>query len=544
MSNNLNLQLNDVAYQNFGFNVYLTKDTLDLNEEIDLSSFQQVLPTVSIGATNTHIYAQATAPITAIEGDLWFDTDDDNTIYRWTSGSWTSVKDGGIAGKITTFFQDGIPTSLSAGDLWFDTNDTNKLYRAAAAGADQITAGEWVAAIDTDIAQAISDAATAQSTADGKIVTFYQSAVPTATDAGDLWYDTDDGKTYRATAAGDDQITAGEWERIDVGLNPTLIDALNTTNAPAAAGADVTAANTAAAIASQGALATANTADFDTQVAGAEKPDDNATVGAIAGTNLKDSSANTLGDTDIMNIKSMVAGATINGATLPVPVYQNTTDNEVYACDGNDTAKLKFIGFAISNSTDGNAINVQIAGRVAGFTGLTEGVNYFVQDAVGTIGVAKGTYVVLVGVATSATEIKIISENDEGSQAEFIASDVLRASLDTERNSGGDPALVKVKEFSVKHAGTIRIKFDLKSQSGGTSVKGRIYINGVAVGTLQANDTTSYVTFSQDISGIDGDDEIELWIGQSGAYAYARNFRLYWNKISVIDYTENYDSNP
>jgi len=143
-------------------------------------------------------------------------------------------------GKVTTFYQTGIPTSLAIGDLWIDTDDTNKLYRAEIAGADQIIAGEWVIVRDTGIATAISNAATAQSTADSKIVTFYQSAIPTATDAGDFFYDTDDGKTYRSTSIGDTLIQVGQWERIDVGLNPSLIDALQTTNAPAAANADVT----------------------------------------------------------------------------------------------------------------------------------------------------------------------------------------------------------------------------------------------------------------------------------------------------------------
>jgi len=114
--------------------------------------------------------------------------------------------------KITTFYQDAIPTSLATGDLWVDTNDKNKLYRAASAGANEIKAGEWVAARDTDIAQAITNAATAQSTADSKIVTFYQDSIPTATDAGDLWIDTNDGnKMYRSTAAGDNEVKAGEW---------------------------------------------------------------------------------------------------------------------------------------------------------------------------------------------------------------------------------------------------------------------------------------------------------------------------------------------
>ena len=101
------------------------------------------------------------------------------------------------------------------------------------------------------------------------------------------------------------------------------------------------------------------------------------------------------------------AGATIAGATLPVPVYQNSTDNEFYACDANDTAAMRFLGFAVSDSTDGNPIDVQFTGIVPGFTGLTEGVNYYLQDAVGTIGTTVGTNEVLVGIAISETELLI-----------------------------------------------------------------------------------------------------------------------------------------
>lgn len=50
--------------------------------------------------------------------------------------------------KAVTFAQDGVPTSLAVGDLWLDTNDNNKLYRAASVGADEITAGEWIAVPD------------------------------------------------------------------------------------------------------------------------------------------------------------------------------------------------------------------------------------------------------------------------------------------------------------------------------------------------------------------------------------------------------------
>lgn len=131
---------------------------------------------------------------------------------------------------------------------------------------------------------------------------------------------------------------------------------------------------------------------------------------AMAGTTDTPSSTNpfmTRNDNRAGLQKSVTAGATINGATLPVPVYQNTTDNQYYACDGNDLATLKFQGFAVSNSTDNNPINIQTGGIVSGFSGLDEGVAYFVSDTVGTIQNSPGTYPVMVGVAISTTELLI-----------------------------------------------------------------------------------------------------------------------------------------
>ena len=118
----------------------------------------------------------------------------------------------GSTGVTVTFAQDAIPTSLHAGDLWIDTNDGNKLYRATGVGDDQITAGEWVLYQD-----------------DNKITTFYQSGVPTAIAAGDLWIDSDDNKLYRATSAGDDQIVAGEWILQDAGIATGWSHASDTT---------------------------------------------------------------------------------------------------------------------------------------------------------------------------------------------------------------------------------------------------------------------------------------------------------------------------
>ena len=90
----------------------------------------------------------------------------------------------GIAdGKIVSFFQTSAPTATGVGDIWFDTDDGNKMYRWGGSS--------WVAAQDTLITTAIGDAADAQATADGKVNTFFQASAPTPEAVGDLWFETD-----------------------------------------------------------------------------------------------------------------------------------------------------------------------------------------------------------------------------------------------------------------------------------------------------------------------------------------------------------------
>ena len=95
------------------------------------------------------------------------------------------------------------------------------------AQADATTAIADAATAQADATTAIANAATAQAEADGKIRTFFQDAVPTAENAGDIWFDTNDGlKMHRATSAGDNQVTGGQWEHVDL----TIIDGGNITS--------------------------------------------------------------------------------------------------------------------------------------------------------------------------------------------------------------------------------------------------------------------------------------------------------------------------
>ena len=144
------------------------------------------------------VYYQAGTPTGMSEGDIWVDTDDDNKTYVYSGSAWVATSntdalqalaDAAAAqstadGKIVAYYQDAQPSGGSEGDIWFDTNDGNKIY--------VYTSGAWVESQDTDIADAINQAQTAQSTADGKAVVYYQTGQPSGASAGDLWVDTDD----------------------------------------------------------------------------------------------------------------------------------------------------------------------------------------------------------------------------------------------------------------------------------------------------------------------------------------------------------------
>jgi hypothetical protein len=109
------------------------------------------------GAGGAKTYRQDTQPATGYEGDLWFDTDDDNKLYTYTGSAWSSVRDLGIAaaqtaasaaqttadGKNKVYRQTAEPTggTYAEGDLWFDTDDNNKIYRRTGSVWTAVTLG-------------------------------------------------------------------------------------------------------------------------------------------------------------------------------------------------------------------------------------------------------------------------------------------------------------------------------------------------------------------------------------------------------------------
>jgi len=184
----------------------------------------------------TTFYQDAEPVAGMSEGDWWVDTNDSFKTYVYSGAAWvatTSVDalqalaDAATSlaiadGEIIGFYQDAEPAAgvSSFGDIWIDTDEadpltTGAIYRYQDVAGGSTGALAWRAASTSAIGLVYLNAAGAQSTADGKIVTYYQDGIPTSDGAGDLWVDTNDSyKVYRAAIAGADQITAGEWEPI------------------------------------------------------------------------------------------------------------------------------------------------------------------------------------------------------------------------------------------------------------------------------------------------------------------------------------------
>jgi hypothetical protein len=97
----------------------------------------------------------------------------------------------------------------------------------------------------------------------------------------------------------------------------------------------------------------------------------------------------------------------------------------------------------------------------------------------------------------------------------------------------------KHKEMRLdRYAYSLRIKFDLQMQSAGGNVYGKIYKNGVAIGTERTTTLTTWQTYSEDIDIFSPGDLIQLYCYKSGNNGEARNFRLYIDEdiqVCIID---------
>jgi predicted phage tail protein len=153
------------------------------------SALAQDITTVQASVdTKNKTYRQTTAPASGMTaGDLWYDSDDNNKLYRYSGSAWVATDDARIASntaliqseattradadsalaqdittvqasvdtKNKTYRQTTAPANspvgtLVTGDLWYDSDDSNKLYRWSDSA--------WTATDDARIATASATA--------------------------------------------------------------------------------------------------------------------------------------------------------------------------------------------------------------------------------------------------------------------------------------------------------------------------------------------------------------------------------------------------
>lgn len=186
-----------------------------------------------------------------------------------------------VDGAIETWFYEGVPTLKNApanswktdkdkdthlGDLYYD-NKTGKAYRFAKDGNTY----KWTIITDTDIAKALSDAAKAQETADGKMKVFSTQPTPPY-QLGDIWVNAtypSDGSTYKNEVlrcqkdkVAGSQFAIGDWIKASKYTDDTVANAAKAAAEKAQKAAETAQTN----VTNLGKTVTSNKKAFDSYV--------------------------------------------------------------------------------------------------------------------------------------------------------------------------------------------------------------------------------------------------------------------------------------
>jgi hypothetical protein len=111
-----------------------------------------------------------------------------------------------------------------------------------------------------------------------------------------------------------------------------------------------------------------------------------------------------------------------------------------------------------------------------------------------------------------------------------IASSNLKASSDLEV-SNIETNFIKAKEICLNIPGSIRVAYALKAYDA-ASCSGQIYVNYVPVGTLRTTSSTSYTTYTEDITVKPGD-FVQVFIKTTASFGYIQNFRIYYDEVVI-----------
>ena len=119
---------------------------------------------------------------------------------------------------------------------------------------------------------------------------------------------------------------------------------------------------------------------------------------------------------------------------------------------------------------------------------------------------------------------------------DFLPGGVIAYNVDAEATFSASTTYVKARSAIIGNSGSIRTAFSLRTANVTTSIYGRIFRNGVAVGIERNNGAITNVAYTEDISGWIAGDEIALYLKTSntGYNTYYSLFRISVANISSI----------
>ena len=108
------------------------------------------------------------------------------------------------------------------------------------------------------------------------------------------------------------------------------------------------------------------------------------------------------------------------------------------------------------------------------------------------------------------------------------ASTVLLISSLNSENTTSATTYTKREDIAMAGSGTFRIQFAIRTSASTATAYGRVYQNGVAVGTEQSETASTQVIKSEDISGWELGDLCQLYTKiASGNFVFVQNFNIY-----------------
>jgi hypothetical protein len=124
-----------------------------------------------------------------------------------------------------------------------------------------------------------------------------------------------------------------------------------------------------------------------------------------------------------------------------------------------------------------------------------------------------------------------------------VSDDVLYVNA-TERSTALH-AYVKLKETRTYLTGTHRIKFSMKDGNGNENARGKIYVNGVAVGTERSSLSIVYIEYSEDIPNLKTNDLIQIYgysqdLGWNGGVCYIKDLKICGVAMGTFEDTAGY----